>query len=152
MADTRLTPIGIRRAVKLSCLTIFRPERMPAEQKKDDKRRKCLSPLAPKQQNRAFVVRRAFWMSLVLVTCSVAAGLLLGRLILCILGSPSARLVTWLQVIGASLLLWGTLFVRGWDIGTICGVTLVERVNQWIYRVLYCLGTSFAASSFALQW
>ena len=149
MADTRLTPIGVRRAVALCCVTIFRPERMPAEQEKDDEERKGLPPV-PKLGNRAFVVRHAFWMSLVLVICSIAAGLLLGRLILCILGSPSARLVTWLQVIAACLVLWGTLFVRGWDIGTICGVTLIERVNQWIYRFLYCLGTSLAAASFAL--
>jgi hypothetical protein len=48
------------------------------------------------------------------------------------------------------LLLWGTLFVRGWDIQTIGGVTLVERVNHWIYRTLYCLGTAVFIFSLSL--
>jgi hypothetical protein len=42
------------------------------------------------------------------------------------------------------------LFVRGWDIQTLGGVTLTERVNRWIYRLLYCLGTAAIVTSLTL--
>jgi hypothetical protein len=29
-------------------------------------------------------------------------------------------------------------------------VTLSERVNQWIYRILYCVGTAFIVTSVVL--
>ena len=50
---------------------------------------------------------------------------------------------------GAGLLLWGTLFVRGYDIQTYGGVTLTERVNQWVYRTMYCAGTALLVCSVA---
>ena len=56
-----------------------------------------------------------------------------------------------LQVVGASLLLWATLFVRGFEIQTNAGVTLTERVNQWLYRFLYCVGTALIVYSLAFQ-
>jgi len=37
--------------------------------------------------------------------------------------------------------------VRGWDIQTISGVSLTERVNRWIYLLLYCLGTVVVVAS-----
>jgi hypothetical protein len=57
--------------------------------------------------------------------------------------------VVWLQIVGAGLLLWGTLFVRGWEIQTYSGVVFTERVNQWLYRFLYCTGTSVIVYSLA---
>lgn len=30
------------------------------------------------------------------------------------------------------------------------GVSLTERVNQWIYRTLYCIGTAILVGSLAL--
>lgn len=54
----------------------------------------------------------------------------------------------WMQGGSAALLLWGTLFVRGWDIQTYGGRTLLERANRTIYVLLYFLGT--AAGVFSL--
>ena len=48
-------------------------------------------------------------------------------------------------------MLWGTLFVRGWEIQTYSGVTLVERVNRWLYRALYCSGTALIVASLPLS-
>ena len=56
-----------------------------------------------------------------------------------------------LQVVGASLLLWATLFVRGFEIQTYAGVTLTERVNQWLYRFMYCVGTLLIVYSLAFK-
>ena len=65
--------------------------------------------------------------------------------------SPTpTRLVPALQIFGVTVLLWATLFVRGWDIQTLGGVTLTERVNRWIYRLLYCLGTAAIVASLTL--
>lgn len=70
----------------------------------------------------------------------------LGSLLLCV---PDVA-VNVLQVMGTSLLLWGTLFVRGWEIQTYSGVSFTERVNQWLYRFLYCIGTAALLCSLAL--
>ena len=50
----------------------------------------------------------------------------------------------WMQGGSAALLLWGTLFVRGWDIQTFGGMTLLERANRTIYVGLYFVGTAAA--------
>ena len=46
-----------------------------------------------------------------------------------------------LQFSSALVLLWGTLFLRGWEIQSYNGETLTERINQFIYRSLYFIGT-----------
>jgi hypothetical protein len=94
-------------------------------------------------------VRRAFWVSLGLVAGSIAAGYFTGRLTAAVYGRPTAGAVIASQVFGAGLLLWGTLFVRGWEIQSWGGTTIIESVNQWIYRFLYCAGTAVVVWSLA---
>jgi hypothetical protein len=84
------------------------------------------------------------------VVCSIAAGYIGGRLLGAVSGQATGLLIRGLQAFGATILLWATLFVRGWDIQTIGGVTLTERVNRWIYRLLYCLGTAVIVASLVL--
>lgn len=55
------------------------------------------------------------------------------------------------QIVGAMLLLWATVFVRGWDIQTIKGVSLPERVNRWLYLVLCFMGTIALVASLFLR-
>jgi len=95
----------------------------------------------------AHTVHRAFWLSFLLVLISVIVGAVAGATAGDILGPVSSRSISVMQVLGALLLLWGTLFVRGWDIQTYRGTTLIERVNQWIYRSLYCIGTAVLVAS-----
>lgn len=45
------------------------------------------------------------------------------------------------QVVGAGFLLWATLAKQGWNIQTLNGNTLPERVDRLIFRVLYIAGT-----------
>lgn len=47
-----------------------------------------------------------------------------------------------LQAMSAAILLWGTVFVRGWDIQSYGGATLTERVNRTLYLILYVSGTT----------
>jgi hypothetical protein len=49
--------------------------------------------------------------------------------------------IGFLQIAGTGLLLWATLFVRGWEIQSWGGNTLGERVNRWLYRALSFVGT-----------
>lgn len=149
MADTRPTPISFLGAARLCFLLLFAPKKLIAEQDEDAKARNNYTTQI-KHENRTYIVRRAFLYSLVLVvfsgTTGAAAGFLLGTW----LGCATTKLIAWLQIFGACLLLWGTLFIRGWEIQTHCGVTLVERVNQWLYRFLYCIGTTVLVCS--LVW
>jgi hypothetical protein len=88
--------------------------------------------------------------SFISVLFSGAIGYIIGLVMIRVYATPPLFIVTVLQVFGALVLLWGTLFVRGWDIQSYGGVTLTERANQWIYRSLYCLGIAIVVMS--LVW
>lgn len=149
MADTRPTKLGFWRACRLSLLCILNPKVFSKHQEDDNAHRNQFSGSSD-QEPAGQVVCRAFWSSFLLVVVSVAIGLAGGWVVGNIHPARNECLVGVLQIAGAFLLLWGTLFVRGWDIQTGCGVTLAERVNQWLYRGLYCLGTALIVSSLML--
>jgi len=150
MADTRLTRIDPLRALRLCVFGAFLPQKLAEAQRADDEVRKQLPQPPPPPKHSAFKVRRALWESLLWVLCSLAIGYLGGHLLGVVVGQAGEMFVQPLQVVGATFLLWGTLFVRGWDIQTIGGVSLSERVNRWIYRLLYCLGTVVVVASLVM--
>ncbi|PPC93176.1 MAG: hypothetical protein CTY33_09230 [Methylotenera sp.] len=131
-------------AIWACLLAIFSPKHFLSFQ---ERQTKLLGITAASDNCSALVIRRAFWLSLLLVILSGifggASGLLAGQ----VFGPASPRLISTLQVIGACILLWGTLFVRGWEIQTYKGHTLIEMVNQWLYRTLYCIGTAVLVAS-----
>ena len=149
MADMRPTKIGFFRGCHFCVLGVFSPKRLLEEQDKDNEVRRQFSDREERKAS-AIVLCRAFWLSLVLVVLSSAVGFVAGKLIGRYGGCISSEVVTGIQALGAMLLLWGTLFIRGWEIQTYCGVTLVERVNRWIYRALCCMGTVVFVFSIAL--
>ena len=55
-----------------------------------------------------------------------------------------------LQVIAGAILLWATLSYLGWEIQTYKSETLGEKVNRWIFRGNYCVGTAVLVCS--LLW
>ncbi len=61
----------------------------------------------------ARAVFRAFWISLGLVAASAAAGATMGVLLDWLVGPASHQVIRATQILGTSVLLWGTLFVRG---------------------------------------
>ena len=150
MADTHPTKVTFRRACYLCLLCILCPTRLDKEQGRDNADRKNFAE-SHQSRSAASVVCRAFWLSFLLVAVSVVAGSCAGRLFAHWYPKDNARLVGILQIIGAFLLLWGTLFVRGWEIQTLGGVTLAERINQWLYRALYCIGTGLFVFSLTLS-
>ena len=150
MADTRLTKIGLFQAIYLCFLGAFSPLKLTQAEITDEENRKNLPQPPPPPEPRAFRVRRALWSSLFHVLSSIGIGYLCGVLLRTAISSPCALLIRILQIFGATILLWATLFVRGWDIQSWGGVTLTERVNRWLIRFLYCLGTAVIAASLVL--
>ena len=106
----------------------------------DNSYRKSL-PKKP-QKARIYKLRCALCGSFILISISGIIGLSIGLLLNFFLKGPDSLLITILQIIGALILLWATLSLRGWDIQSYSGVTFTERINQLIYRFLYCLGTT----------
>jgi len=146
MADTRPTKLKFIKIVFLCFLAIFSPEKFIEEEKKDNQSRKNFT-LQEKKPHQIYSVVKAFWISLVVIILSAILGTILGFILKSIFANPSPCIISFLQIAGACLLLWGTLFIRGWEIQTYCGVTLTERVNQWLYRGLYCIGTTLIICS-----
>lgn len=148
VADTRPTKINLVKIIYLCCLAVFYPKQFIKEEQKDNDIRKNF-PAIEEGENKhdIYKVTKAFWYALSLIILSAFFGGLVGLFLRHAFSHPDSNIITAFQIIGACLLLWGTLFIRGWEIQTICGVTLKERVNQWIYRILYCLGTSIIICS-----
>ncbi len=120
------------------------------EEETDEGIRAAFPRPVPSEKPRAFKIRRALWSSLLLVAASVIAGLVIGKALAYLLGHTTGKAPIVLQLTGAMLLLWGTLFVRGWDIQSYGGATLTERVNRWLYRGLYCIGTTAVVASLSI--
>ena len=148
MADTRPTPVSFLKAIWLCMLLLFHPQRFIAEETKDITARKNYTDIN-EPVHRAYIIRRAFIKSLIYVLGSAAIGYMAVNVVHKLGRCSTADTITWLQVVGASLLLWGTLFVRGWEIQSFSGVLFSERVNQWLYRFLYCIGTAIIVYSLA---
>jgi hypothetical protein len=148
MADTRPTPVSFLTAVRLCVLLLFAPKKLIEAQNKDAIDRNNYTERVEREHS-AYIVRRAFLYSLLLVAFSATIGYGIGLALGAWFSCATTKLISWLQILGACFLLWGTLFVRGWEIETFCGVTFTERVNQWLYRFLYCVGTAVLVCSLA---
>jgi hypothetical protein len=149
MSRKHPTPVSFARAIYLCVLAICRPEKF-AQLESSDNALLNASPDAPHIES-IRQIRGALLSSLLLVLAAAALGLLLGCALRAAYGPAGTNTVAALQAAGALILLWATLAVRGWDILTFVAVTYSERVNQWIYRFLYCVGTSIVVWSLAWQ-
>lgn len=94
-----------------------------------------------------YILRRAFYYSLLLIFISGVMGFTIGIILSIVYPNPRSTYIISSQIIAVLLLLWATLAVRGWDIQTWGGNTLTEKVNQWIYRTLYIIGTTILVVS-----
>jgi hypothetical protein len=141
MADSRSTPLSLIAATRLCILLLFAPRKFKeAEHADQTARNNYADQVDP--PHRADTVRKAFFASLSLVLTFSVLGFLLGQIMHSVGRCATPVTITSAQTIGAALLLWGTLFIRGWEIQSYSGVQLTERVNQWLYRTLYCVGTA----------
>jgi hypothetical protein len=128
MANTRPTKISFIKATYLCLLAIFAPKRFLAEESADNEKLKAIPPSDPEKS--VYKLRRALLRAFQLVAISGVVGIALGQFAHILCGPASGNTIAALQMIGALILLWGTLAVRGWDIQSYGGITLTERINQ----------------------
>jgi hypothetical protein len=136
----RPSKLPFLKIVHLCFLAIVNKRQFIKEENKDNEIRSRYPPEEEKPHG-IYIVVKAFWKSLFVIISSAIVGAILGFMLRFYFFDPSSIMISMLQIIGACLLLWGTLFIRGWEIQTYCSVTLTERINQLLYRGLYCLGT-----------
>jgi hypothetical protein len=139
------TKVTIWRGIALCFLAIFAPQRFAKAEAADDAILNA-APNAPPEP-RVLKVRRALFSSLFLVLLAGVLGWLFGTLMTRWYGPACSSSISLLATVGALILLWATLAVRGWDILSYSNATLSERVNQWIYRFLYCCGSGLLVCS-----
>jgi cytochrome c biogenesis protein CcdA len=148
MADTRPTAVSFFQGVWLSFLLLLAPHKFKEIERADQLARNDYRDRV-EPRHRADIVRSAFFCSLGLVLAFSIVGYAAGKLMHFVGRCAPPDTTTCAQIVGAALLLWGTLFVRGWEIQSSSGVQFAERVNQWLYRALYCVGTAIIVYSLA---
>ncbi len=148
MADSRPVPITTREKLHLIYLVIFHPHCASSLQKVvEEWRRKRLDERRPggsDLSDRARLLGKGLRQSLVAILSALFLGGVIWYVVNLIGWNVSHVVARGLQVVGSVLLLWGTLFVRGWEIQTISGQSVVELVNRWIFVAVYWLGTFIA--------
>jgi hypothetical protein len=115
MADPRATPVTLAKAVRLCLLLLFSQGRFVEAERQDNEATNARTERPP-LPHAAANVRSALLRSLLLVATSAAAGIVAGWVMGALKYCATTGNVAALQVAGASLLLWATLFVRGFEI------------------------------------
>ena len=133
-------------AIWATVLAVFAPTRFLHFQ---DRVTKPLGIPAASDANSVTVVSRAFWTAVAIVLAAAIVGVLAGFGLGGAFGSPTPRGIAVLQIVGASILLLATIYVRGPAIETWDRETLIERIDRWLYCGGYFLGTSAIVASLA---
>jgi hypothetical protein len=138
MALREPTSLTIRKAMRLCWLAMVDPTEFSRIEAEDSA--KLETQPIPKGP-RILRVREGLAEALVWSVSAVAVGFVFGVLGHWLFGE-SMLAVNIVGALGGAILLWATMAVRGWDVQTFSGSTLTERVNRWIFRALYWIGTA----------
>jgi hypothetical protein len=92
-------------------------------------------------------IRKALCSSFMVVLSAVVTGYVTAVVLAKAFGPASGPIIQALQYLGIGIVLWTTLSKGGWAIQTIKGQSLPEKVDQWIYRGLYFVGSYFLVVS-----
>ena len=140
VASTTPTPASLRRMASLIWWAFTDTQRFHAEEAADNEILKAQTKRA--DATGLSKLREGLWQAFLWCLGSLAVGVLAGVTAPMLFGA-------WVEVaigtviIGTLIILWGTLALQGWEIQTFGGVTLTERVNRWVFRLFYALGTAF---------
>lgn len=145
MGNPTKSKINVFRRLYLVFIALVNPNKFNEEEVKDNKLRANL-PEA-KELSKIEKVRLALFTSLIIVMLAWLVGYMLGVVLQSQCGAPDSRTISFLQSLGAVILLLATIAVRGNEIATWDGVTLSERVNRWIFEALYFIGTTLLVIS-----
>jgi hypothetical protein len=122
-------------------LCLVAPSRFLALAKEYDSAIAIESEPGDQTAKRAKLVRGGFWKSPGLTLSAGIVGYGLGQLLQNVAGPANSVTAMVMQLASAGIVLVATLATRGWDIQTYSGETLVEKVNQWLSRGLFVIGT-----------
>jgi hypothetical protein len=142
MSRKQPIPLSVRDILHACALAIFRPDSFEvyAKRHNDSVNRQ---PNA-EEARRVDPIRRGYCEAAVWMTVSVVAGALGGAMLKAAIGvMPFAVAVT--AIVGTGIILWASLAYQGWTVQTYSDATLEERVNRWLFRFLYSLGTFLIA-------
>lgn len=146
MGSKNPTPASFKRKAHLIWLAFVDPRKFKEEEDADNRilNQNGQSP----EVARLDKIRTALWESSLWCLGSVFAGVFVGGMAWLLLG-PRSNAAVFVIAVGTVIVLWATLAVRGWDIQSWDDVTLSERLNRWVFRSLYSLGTALmVAGSF----
>ncbi len=139
MASTTPTPASFSRKAKLLWWAIANPERFVSEESADSE---VLNKQTDRDRTpRIYKIRAALWEAFLWCAGSLLTGTVFGFGAHVLVGA-------WLSVavgtvvVGTLIVLWATLALQGWEIQSYGAVTLGERLNRRIFRLLYSLGTA----------
>jgi hypothetical protein len=133
-------------AVAATVLAVLAPSRFLQFQEQVTKPRGIP---AASDNNSVLVVARAFRTAFLIVLLAAVAGWLVGLVLGCVIGAATLKGIAGLQILGASILLLATIYVRGPAIETYDQKTLIERIDRWLYCGGYFLGTAAIVASLA---
>ena len=131
-------------------LLVFAPKAFVRESVRHDLSLRFERRRRPQRAETTRKLRAALGCGAALVAMSAVAGAIAGKGLAFTLGPPAPGYVAGLQVIAGAVLLWATLSYLGWEIQSYKGENLGEKVNRWIFRGNYCLGTGILVCS--LVW
>ncbi|WJN57361.1 hypothetical protein [Pseudomonas sp. SO81] len=105
-------------------------------------------------QNRTSELRQSLRHALLWVLCSTLLSSGVGLALYCYFGVCPQWLSSLLQLIGVAVILWATIWELGWGVRSMDGNTLPERVHQWVFRLMYVVGSSlfFLAYAWGTTW
>ncbi|RWD35574.1 hypothetical protein [Mesorhizobium sp.] len=143
MAIKQPKPISLSRAVYICLVAAFAPEKFNRLEKEFDADlgSRADAPAA----ERIEVVRRGYRTAGTWMLGALVCGILIGLLLRSIFGPVTIGSAI-VAVSGTVILLWTTLALQGWTVQTYSDTTLTERVNRWLFRFLYAVGTALRFS------
>lgn len=107
-------------------------QRLPAEKVEEFRSR---------SRERTDKLRRALFGGIALAISAIVSGLLLGAVLRRLAGPASIIATAASQIAGAGVILGATLAEAGREIESFTQATLPEKVNTWVFRMLYVFGT-----------
>lgn len=90
---------------------------------------------------RTNLIRHSFAVGFLLALATFTGGWVSGTVLGCLVGRASKMIIIVLQSAGAFIILGATLSFVGSEIESWNLKTLPEKVNRWLYRILYIIGT-----------
>ncbi|RWM94040.1 MAG: hypothetical protein EOR86_17795 [Mesorhizobium sp.] len=139
MALKQPTPVSFFRAIFLCFLAILSPTSFNAIEEQDNTALEKQPDVV--ERYRISAVRRGLGGAFTWGASAAVVGFFLGWLAVRIFGQSDTA-VSAFAAAGAAILLWATLAAKGWEIATWGNATLTERVNRWVFRGLYWIGTA----------